>query len=104
MELPRWRQELPKNLLSTTQIDEVIAQVDVTAPMGLRDRALLELAYSTGLRRSELAHLSVVDVELRLGWVMVRNGKGGKDRRVPIGERACLWLKKSWPINARFYG
>lgn len=94
LEMPRVRQELPKHLLTPKEVEAVMAQVDITAPLGLRDRALLEVVYSTGLRRSELAALQLPDVNLESGWVMVVQGKGGKDRRIPIGTRACLWLAK----------
>ncbi len=94
MDMPRIRQTLPKNILSAKEVEAIIAEVDVTAPLGLRDRALLEVAYSTGMRRSELADLNIQDVNLSSGWILVEQGKGGKDRRIPIGERACLWLQK----------
>ncbi len=94
MDMPRTRQTLPRNILTAKEVEVVIGEVDVTAPLGLRDRALLEVTYSTGLRRSELADLKVQDVNLSSGWVLVEQGKGGKDRRIPIGERACLWLQK----------
>ncbi len=94
MDMPRFRQALPQGLLSQREVEKILAQVDVTSPLGLRDRALLELAYSTGLRRSELANLKTQDIHLKSGWVLVQDGKGGKDRRIPIGERACLWLNK----------
>lgn len=94
LDMPRRQQTLPKHLLSCKEVEKIIAQVDVTEPLGLRDRALLELAYSTGIRRSELAALKVQDINLNSGWVLVEQGKGAKDRRIPIGERACLWLRK----------
>ncbi len=94
MDMPRVSQALPKNILSNKEVEAIIAEVDVTAPLGLRDRALLELTYSTGIRRSELANLKVQDINLSSGWILVEQGKGGKDRRIPVGERACLWLKK----------
>jgi len=61
---------------------------------GLRDRAILETLYSTGLRRAELARLAVHDVDFAGGALTVRKGKGGKDRVVPIGERALAWIEK----------
>ena len=63
-------------------------------PLGLRDRAMLETLYSTGMRRSELTNLRAVDVHLAGGTIFVRLGKGGKDRVVPIGERACRWIER----------
>ena len=62
-------------------------------PLGLRDRAVLEVFYSCGLRRSELIDLRLRDVDFDRGTVFVRCGKGAKDRYVPIGERALFWLR-----------
>jgi len=67
---------------------------DAKSPLGLRDRAILELFYSTGLRRSELATLSVYDVDLNAGVVRVRSGKGKKDRVVPLGKVAARWVSE----------
>ncbi len=64
------------------------------AVYGLRDRALLEVLYSTGLRRLELVRLKLYDLALDRGLILVRQGKGKKDRYVPVGERAILWLEK----------
>src|SRR5690606_31314333 len=66
---------------------------DVTRPLGLRDRAVLEVFYSCGLRRGELIGLLVRDVDMDRGTVFVRSGKGAKDRFVPIGERALFWVR-----------
>ena len=62
--------------------------------MGLRDRAILETFYSTGMRRMELIGLSVHSIDLERGTVMIRQGKGKKDRMIPIGERAMAWIEK----------
>ncbi len=62
--------------------------------MGLRDRAILETFYSTGMRRSELMSLSVFDLDRERGTVMIRQGKGKKDRMIPIGERALRWIDR----------
>ena len=67
---------------------------DITTPFGLRDRAMLEVLYSTGMCRSELAHLSIYDVDPERGIVTIRQGKGKKDRVVPIRDRALAWLQK----------
>jgi len=67
---------------------------DVRTSMGLRDRAILETFYSTGMRRAELAGLRVGHVDADRGTVMVRQGKGRKDRVVPIGDRALLWIAR----------
>ncbi|MBO0707424.1 MAG: tyrosine-type recombinase/integrase [Candidatus Dormibacteraeota bacterium] len=67
---------------------------DVTTVTGLRDRALLELFYSTAVRRSEMTQLGLFDLDFERGTLVVRQGKGKKDRTVPVGERAALWVRK----------
>ncbi len=94
LELPRvTAQRLPQPL-TDAEITEVLAHADPTTPIRLRDRALLETGYSTGLRRMELIRLRLYDLDLARGVVVVRQGKGRKDRVVPIGERAIAWLEK----------
>lgn len=95
--MPRVGQALPKAWLSAGQVETVLAlpNLDGRRPAaGLRDRAILETFYSTGLRRMELSRLAVPDVDFAGGSVFVRQGKGRKDRVVPIGERALLWIEK----------
>jgi len=94
LELPKLPRQLPKHLLSVAQVESIINQPDIETPMGLRGRAILETLYSTGIRRAELIHLRLYDVDLERGSLMVRGGKGGKDRLVPIGERACAWIRR----------
>jgi integrase/recombinase XerD len=67
---------------------------DVAEPIGLRDRAILEVLYSTGIRRLETVQLKLYDLSLDRGLILVRQGKGKKDRYTPIGERAIAWLQK----------
>jgi integrase/recombinase XerD len=94
LELPRKERRLPRQVLSPAEAEAVLAQPDITGPLGLRDRAILETLYSTALRRGELRALSIYDVDFELGTVLVRSGKGKADRVVPIGERALWWLNK----------
>jgi integrase/recombinase XerD len=94
LELPRLEQRLPKHVLSVSEAEQVLSQTDVTEPLGMRDRAILEVLYSTGMRRMELVGLSVYDLDVERGTLMVRQGKGKKDRMVPIGERAVAWVDK----------
>jgi integrase/recombinase XerD len=68
--------------------------VDLSSPLGLRDRAILEVLYSTGIRRFELCQLACKDLYSNNGMVLIRDGKGRKDRMVPIGERALAWVEK----------
>lgn len=89
---PKPRRPLPK-ALSESQIDALLGAPDLDNPLGLRDRAMLELMYAAGLRVSELVNLPGTAVNLRQGVIRVR-GKGDKDRLVPIGEQAQDWLER----------
>lgn len=100
LELPRAERRLPKPGLTAAEAEQVLAVPDVTTTSGLRDRAMLEVLYSTGIRRSELAHLAVSDVDPGRGTLLVRQGKGRKDRMVPIGTRALSWVAR-WLATAR---
>jgi integrase/recombinase XerD len=89
--------KLPKqieNPLSLEEVERVLAQPSLADPLGLRDRAILELAYSSGLRRSEIVRLRLSDVDFCHRTAFVRQGKGKKDRLVPVGERALAWIEK----------
>jgi integrase/recombinase XerD len=94
LELPRQPKHLPRALLSVEDIEAILRATDPATASGLRDRAMLEVLYSTGLRRTELANLKRYDVDLNRLIVFVREGKGSRDRVVPVGERAALWLDK----------
>jgi site-specific recombinase XerD len=88
LELPRMEKRLPRNVFTAEEAERVIAVPEITDPVGLRDRAILEVLYSTGMRRSEVCKLRVVEVDFERRTVFVREGKGRKDRMIPIGERA----------------
>lgn len=92
--LPRRPQTLPRTVLTATDVEVVLALPDCTDPLGLRDRALLETLYSTGLRRTECTRLTLPDLDHERGVVFVRLGKGRKDRVVPIGDRALHWIDR----------
>jgi integrase/recombinase XerD len=92
--LPRLENRLPKYVLSAAEAEQVIQQPDPTHPEGLRDRAILETFYATAMRRMEVANLKLYDIDADRGTLMVRQGKGKKDRHIPIGERALAWLDK----------
>ncbi|MCH2074750.1 MAG: site-specific tyrosine recombinase XerC [Puniceicoccaceae bacterium] len=92
--LPRLEKRLPKHVLSMKEVETVLNVPDVMTSQGVRDRAILEVLYSTGIRRSELAHLQLYDLDTERGTLMVRLGKGKKDRMVPIGNRAIAWVEK----------
>jgi integrase/recombinase XerD len=86
-------QRLPRYVLTAAEAAEVLRQADLRTAAGIRDRAIMEVLYSTGVRRSELVGLDVTDLDRGRGVVIVRLGKGGRDRRVPIGDRALLWVE-----------
>ncbi len=90
IDAPKLPKPLPKSL-GEGEVEALLAAPDVDTPLGLRDRAMLELLYATGLRVTELVTLDVDQVNLRQGALRVR-GKGEKDRLVPIGEVALDWL------------
>lgn len=94
LELPRLGRALPKNIFSAQEVERIMQLCQIEEPIGLRDRAILEVLYSTGLRRMEIIALKLYDLSLDRGLVLVRQGKGNKDRYVPIGERAIAWLQK----------
>ncbi len=94
LELPRMPRSLPRVLLSVDQVQQLMAQPDVEGLTGVRDRAMLELLYGSGMRRSELARLQLGDVDLVQGTVFIRQGKGRRDRYVPMGASAVHWLKR----------
>jgi integrase/recombinase XerD len=94
IDLPRLGRSLPKVILSAQEVEQIMTLCDVEEPIGLRDRALLEVLYSTGMRRLEIVRLKLYDLQLDRGLILVNQGKGSKDRYVPIGARAAAWLEK----------
>lgn len=96
LELPRPEKRLPRHILSVIEVEQILNAIDTVEPTGLgvRDRAMLETLYSTGMRRAELVALRIDDVDLERGTLLIRQGKGAKDRMVPVGERACRWIEK----------
>ena len=94
MEYPKREKRLPKHTLTAEEAELVLAQPDLETPKGIRDRAILEVLYSTGIRRAELLNLACHDVSASSGVLAIRQGKGKKDRFVPIGERALVWVEK----------
>jgi integrase/recombinase XerD len=94
LDLPRQPKRLPRSTPTVQEVEAILAEAEHDTPQGLRDRALLEVLYATGLRRMELAGAAVYDVDLGRGVLWVRHGKGGRERVVPLGERASAWLDK----------
>jgi integrase/recombinase XerD len=94
LELPRLGQPLPRNILSAREVEQILQLCNIDDTIGLRDRAVMEVLYSTGMRRGEVVALKLYDLSFDRGVLLVRQGKGKKDRYVPIGERAIAWLEK----------
>lgn len=92
LELPKLRKGLPK-ALSESEIEALLNGPDINTDIGLRDRAMIELMYATGLRVSELVNLPSTAINLRQGVLRVM-GKGSKERLVPMGEEAQDWLER----------
>jgi len=92
VEAPKLRRGLPKSL-SEAEVEAILEAPDVNADLGLRDRAMIETLYATGLRVSELVRLSLAQVSRDAGVVRVL-GKGAKERLVPLGEEALEWIER----------
>ncbi|MFU8815717.1 MAG: site-specific tyrosine recombinase XerD [Pseudomonadales bacterium] len=92
LELPKLGRSLPGSL-SESEVAALLAAPDVEDPLGLRDRAMLELLYASGLRVSELVGLTLTTLNRRQGVVRVI-GKGGKERLVPVGQEALRWIER----------
>lgn len=94
LDLPRSEYILPKAILSISEVEQILNSVNLEDPMGVRDRSILETLYSTGMRRTELCNLKMDSIDFDKGLVMIRQGKYNKDRLIPIGKRAILWIDK----------
>lgn len=92
VEQPRGESSLPR-LLTGEEVLQILAAPDLHTPVGVRDRAILELLYSSGVRRQELAGLNVGDADLERGYLRVNQGKNRKDRVVPVGDTACKFIE-----------
>lgn len=92
LESPKVRKTLP-SYLRPEEVDRLLALPDLSAPLGIRDKAILEVLYSTGLRVSELVGLRVGDLEMRMGCVRCV-GKGNKERLVPVGRKALAAVEQ----------
>lgn len=94
LEGPRMGKRLPTRIFTLREVELVINQPNIKTLVGLRDRAILETFYSTGVRRAEVVELMVNDISTERGMLMVKAGKGNKDRVIPIGERALAWIER----------
>jgi integrase/recombinase XerD len=94
LDLPRRIRRLPRSVLTAAEVEQVLGLADTGTPLGLRDRALMELLYATGMRRMEVAQLELGDIDAERCVVLIREGKGRKDRLLPLGERALYWVQQ----------
>lgn len=92
IDMPKLPAHLPE-VLSMDEVDRLLEVSDVSTPIGLRNKAMIELLYATGLRVSELVTLKVDSIDLQRGSI-IAFGKGSKERLVPLGESAMLWVKR----------
>lgn len=93
-ELPKVGRRLPRGVLSPKEMRRLMRQPDLDTCSGLRDRAILETLYSTGVRNAELRRLALADVDLDRGYIVVINGKNKKDRVVPVGKVAVHFIRE----------
>ena len=101
---PRRHRHLPRAILEPEEVALLCALPDMHTPVGCRDRVVLEILYSSALRRAEMANLRLADLDTPRGYLLVRHGKGDKDRVVPVGGRICGLIdhyiaqaRPSWP-------
>ena len=94
IDLPKQHKSLPRSVPSVQEVEAILSEADPATAAGLRDRAMLETLYATGLRRMELPGVKIYDVDMNRGVLWVRHGKGRRERVVPLGERAMAWLDK----------
>jgi len=92
IQLPRRPRRIPRNYLSLREMQKLLRAPNFSTHFGLRNRTILELLYSTGIRSAELRSAKIEDLNLEDGWLTVRGGKGGKDRVVPLGKAAVHFL------------
>ena len=94
LDLPKLPKPLPKAILTIDEVERILQQPDTTTPLGLRDRAIFEILYSTGIRRAEVCGLMLDHIHVDRQALFVHLGKGQKDRYVPIGLRALAWIAR----------
>jgi len=85
--------QLPRGILTNTEARRIINTPDTTCALGYRDRAIMEVLYTTGIRKQELNNLNLTDVDYHDGFLRIDQGKGRKDRIVPLGRIACRYLE-----------
>lgn len=94
IELPKRKRNLPQGIMTRKEINHLLSQPDADSILGLRDKAILELLYSTGIRNSELRNLTIYDVDTVHNELRITQGKGRKDRVIPLGEIAGKYIEE----------
>ena len=92
--LPRIPRRLPKDIPTTDDIEQVLKQALIMGRLGLRNRAIIEVFYATGIRRIELVNMNLPDIDFTRQILTVREGKNKNDRNVPIAQRALEWVQR----------
>ena len=92
--LPKENRHKITDTLSVPEVENLLSTCNLKSPLGIRDRAIMEILYSTGIRKKELLGLKPEDINFEEGILKVTEGKGDKQRLVPIGERALSWTRK----------
>jgi len=92
--LPKLDERLPRNVLTQAEARRLLDAPDTQTPKGIRDKAIMELFYSTGIRGEEMAGLTIHDVDCKNGFVRVTRGKFAKDRVVPMGAKATKYIRE----------
>lgn len=101
--IPKKTHNISDKVLTQAEVTRFLSIPNVKTPKGLRDRALFEVLYSSALRNEELINLDLYDVNEKDGTIFIRQGKGSKDRVVPIGKVALEWLRKYLEEVRRYY-
>jgi integrase/recombinase XerD len=102
LESPKSWQSLPKFLIPE-EVERLLASPDLATEAGVRDKAMLEVLYATGLRVTELVSLKLMDLNLDLGFLLTL-GKGSKERTVPLGKSAVSWVRKYLAVRPHLLG
>ncbi len=93
-ELPREERELPRSVLTEEEVKEILTKIKTNTPIGMRNKAIVELFYSSGIRTSELADLKINDIDFKEHIAIIVKGKGNKTRMVPVGQHAIFYIEQ----------
>lgn len=91
--LPRKPKRLPRVILSCAEMKQLMSAPDIQSNNGFRNRIILEILYDTGVRRAEMAAIKTADLDIEGGYILIRSGKGDKDRVVPLSTRVCNLIR-----------